>query len=161
MEDKLVKLETKISWYKFWLLKHGINDYELVVDGDNLLVNVTGDVYLKLNSMDGISVKFGRVGGNFDCSSSGLEDLIGCPTYVGGNFVCNNNKGVTDLTGCPSEIVGNFDCSHNELISLDGCAVIVGGHFDCSYNKLSSLESGPKKVGGDYDCCRNRSLSLQ
>ena len=55
-------------------------------------VNVTGDVYLTNLNLREIPITFGKVDGNFYCYHNRLTSLSGCPSEVGGNFDCSNNK---------------------------------------------------------------------
>jgi hypothetical protein len=99
-------------------------------------------------------IKFGKVKGYFDCSSSKLTSLEGAPKYVGGYFNCSYNN-LTSLEGAPKYVGGGFYCSFNKLTSLEGAPKYVGENFDCSSNKLTSLEGAPKYVGGDFVCFDN------
>ena len=86
-----------------------------------------------------------------------MTSLEGCPSQVGGNFNCNNNR-LTSLEGCPSQIGGDFYCSSNKLTSLEGCPSQVGGNFWCHENKLTSLHNVHKritKIGGIFVCRNN------
>jgi len=85
-----------------------------------------------------LKIKFGKVGGGFDCS---------------------NNK-LTTLEGAPQEVRGGFYCNNNNLTSLECAPQKVGGNFNCSSNNLTSLECAPQKVGGDFYCRHNPNLVL-
>ena len=80
-------------------------------------------------------VKFGVVGGDFNCSYNSLTSLVGAPKEVGGCFLCYDNK-LTSLEGAPQVVRGSFLCNRNKLTSLEGAPQEVGGYFYCSYNKL-------------------------
>ena len=97
-------------------------------------VNVTGDVclsYLGLKELP--AIKFGKVGGVFDCSHNKLKNL----------------------EGAPEKVRRGFRCEFNKLTSLIGAPKSVGEEFTCSYNKLTTLEYAPKKVAEWFDCCEN------
>jgi hypothetical protein len=52
-------------------------------------IDVDGDVDLRIMLEDDLKklpVKFGKVSGFFDCSTSNLTTLENCPKYVGRNF---------------------------------------------------------------------------
>ena len=61
-----------------------------------------------------------------------LISLENCPTSVGGNFYCYNNK-LTSLQYCPKSVGGDFYCSSNQLSSLQYCPSI-GCDFYCDDN---------------------------
>ena len=126
-------------------------------DGD---LNVNDLSIFVSEDEDGFTVNFGKVTGNFNCSSLGLKSLKGAPQEVGGNFYCIWNK-LTSLKGAPQEVGGKFDCSRNQLTSLKGAPQIVGWTFDCLDNKLTSLEGAPQKVGSWFDCHNNLLISLK
>jgi hypothetical protein len=58
---------------------------------DDNTIDVNGDVYLgcKLDDMEKLPVKFGKVSGCFSCFGNKLTTLEGCPNYVGGYFSCD------------------------------------------------------------------------
>ena len=97
-------------------------------------VNVTGDVSISGLNLTEIPIKFGKVGGNFDCSHNKLKNLKNAPKKVG----------------------RGFRCEFNQLTSLKGSPKIVGEEFCCSYNQLTTLDTAPNKVGGWFDCCENK-----
>ena len=130
---------------------------------------------------DGFTINFGKVTGDFDCSSLGLTSLKGAPQEVGEGFYCQNNKltslegapqtvgesfdcsynQLTSLKRAPQEVGGNFYCDKNQLISLKGEPQKVGRNFGCSFNQLTSLEGAPQEVGGSFDCSHNYLTSLK
>ncbi len=125
------------------------------------LVDVEGDFDCSLCGIPNFKdVKFGKVSGEFDCSSNKLTSLEGAPQEVGGGFDCNYTY-LTSLKGAPQKVGGNFFCSYNKLTSLEGAPQEVGGDFVCLENKLTSLEGAPQEVGGNFDCSRNNLTSLE
>ena len=109
---------------------------------------------------DGFTLNFGKITGNFDCSSLGLKSLKGAPQKVGGNFYCFENQ-LTSLEGAPQKVGEDFSCSGNKLTLLEGAPQTVGKAFWCSRNQLSSLKGSPQKVGGDFWCNDNQLISLE
>ena len=140
-----------------WLDSMGIENYTI---NDELIVNVSGSVWLSDKDLDYIPVQFGVVNGDFNCSKNNLTSLEGCPTKVGGIFSCLDNN-LTSLKGCPTKVGGTFACFNNNLTSLERCPTKVGGYFNCYNNKLTSLEHCPTKVGGSFDCSHNNLTSLE
>ena len=109
---------------------------------------------------DGFTLNFGKITGNFNCSSLDLVSLKGVPHIIGGKFICFDNY-LTSLEGAPIEVGGDFDCSYNKLTSLAGAPQIVGGDFWCNNNQLTSLEGAPQEVGEGFWCYNNRLTSLK
>jgi hypothetical protein len=54
-----------------------------------------------------LPIKFGKVYGDFICSSNKLETLKGVPKFVGGDFNCSHNQ-LKSLKYAPGEVRGNF-----------------------------------------------------
>jgi hypothetical protein len=73
-----------------------------------------GSVYLNMEGLYKIPLKFGKVDGSFYCYNNNLTSLEGCPDYVGGIFDCSENN-LTSLEGCPDEVGGSFNCFNNPL----------------------------------------------
>ena len=98
----------------------------------------------KLNPKTGLV----DVTGNFYCYGQGLDSFKGVRFgTVGGHFDCSDNR-LTSLEGAPKSVGGDFGCSNNYLTSLDGAPQKVGRTFYCEDNSLTSLEGAPQKVGG-------------
>jgi len=110
-----------------------------------------------LESLRGI--RFGRVSGDFNCSTNSLTSLDGVPQEVGGHFDCSENN-LTSLKGAPQEVGRNFICSRNDITSLKGAPRRVGENFICSFNPITSLEGAPQEVGGYFGCHYNSLKTL-
>jgi hypothetical protein len=166
-----IEIITKLNRYK--KVKYTLNK-------DNS-IDVEGDVDLLHRNLTEMPVKFGKVTGNFNCSSNELTSLKGCPITVTGDFYCSFNKltslkhgpitvsgdfycfrnQLTSLEHCPITVKRNFDCSINELTSLKGCPITIKRNFDCSINELTSLEHCPTTILADFDCSNNQLTSLK
>jgi hypothetical protein len=103
-------------------------------------VDASGSVHLYNKGLTRLPFKFGKVGGNFECSYNRLTSLEGCPEKVGGHFWCTGNQ-LTSLRCCPKEVGGDFECSYNQLTSLEGCPKEVGWGFWCSANGLIDVSA--------------------
>jgi len=123
----------------------GSYDFKDDVDIDNL----------GLKNIAELGIKFGKVGGYFNCGNNQLTNLEGAPTKVGGYFYCRYNK-LTSLEGAPQEVGGGFYCDNNRLTGLEGAPQEVSGWFDCRHNQFTNLEGAPSKVGGDFWCSHNK-----
>ena len=139
-----------------WLNSVGVTNYTIRDDG---IVDVNGDVNLKLEEAGSIPIQFGHVSGNFDCLGNDLTSLAGAPQSVGGWFNCANNK-LISLTGAPRRVGGYFNCGNNNLISLEGAPQSVGSYFYCRFNNLTSFASAPQSVGGGFFCSNNTQLKI-
>lgn len=53
-----------------------------------------------------------KVEDRFNCGYNDLEDLNGCPEYVGESFHCSGNK-LKSLEGIPKFVGGNFWLKYN------------------------------------------------
>jgi hypothetical protein len=142
-----------------YLRKWRVKEWSIGEDG---LVNIDGDVDLSgRNFPDGFLFPFGRVTGNFKCSSAKLQTLKNSPRWVGGNFDCSYNK-LTNLEGAPEEVGGFFKCSNNSLnSSLKGGPKKVGKFYNCSDNELTSLEGAPKVIHHSFNCGNNQLQTLE
>ena len=148
-EELLSKLKLKLK------LNPQTNKYDC--DGD---LNKNDLSIIVSEDKDGFTINFGKITGNFDCSSLGLKSLKGAPTEVGGSFDCPYNQ-LTSLKGAPKKVGGSFECQGNWLTSLKGAPQKIDGGFWCSGNLLTSLEGAPKKVGGSSNCMNNQLHSLK
>jgi len=112
------------------------------------LVDVDGDFFCSRSGLQNLmGVRFGRVGGHFDCSRNKLTSLEGAPQEVGKSFWCNDNQ-LTSLEGAPQKVERDFYCSGNRLTSLEGAPQEVGRSFSCYGNQITSLKGIPF-VNGD------------
>jgi hypothetical protein len=121
--------------------KHFVIDGKARVDPITGVVDVDGKVVLRSPiKVAELPVRFGQVGGNFDCSVNQLTTLKGSPNHVGGQFICSFNK-LTALEGAPGHVVSDFLCGLNRvrLNSLDGAPGYVGGKFWVDYNESLPL----------------------
>ena len=124
------------------------------------LVDIKGNFYCigkGIKTFEGI--KFGKIGGKFDCSRNQLRSLEGAPKEVGGDFDCSRNQ-LQSLEGAPEKVGGSFNCGDNQLKSLEGSPQEIGDNFRCHSNQLKSLKGAPKKVGVIFYCYDNPLQSL-
>lgn len=136
-----------------WLVSMGVKGWEINESG---LVNVAGNVILKgrLGLLTKLPVRFGKVGGFFDCRCNQLVSLDGVPNQVGGDFYCSYNQ-IVSLEGAPKAVGGYFVCDHNLLVDFKGLEgasiemdlivtdpVFIPGND----NALESLDGLPKEL---------------
>ena len=95
-----------------------------------------------------LKVQFGRIDGDFDCSVSGLQDLLGLPTYVTGDVSVRFCR-MKSLRESPNFVGGGFNCGETPITNLIGSPEHVGEDFMCQEcGLLTSLEGLPKTIGG-------------
>jgi hypothetical protein len=151
-----------------WLNEHYNIDgtYDINVLKDDCIVNVNGDVRMKIirgghDSLTNGMFRFGTVNGNFDANYQNLKDLKGSPRIVTGKFnIKDNNKlftceggpdkvysivlayTCTSLEGMPQEVESFIMCTNSNLKTLKGCG--KAKHYDFSESPyLESLEGIP------------------
>ena len=123
--------------------RYGIGNYTI---NDDLSIDVGGSVYLNIQDLKYLPLRFNYVSGGFFCRENILVSLEGSPLTVGGNFGCGYNE-LKTLEGSPQTVNGDFNCYNNELKTLEGCPQTVGGDFRCSDNELKDLEHFPEVNG--------------
>ena len=133
------------------LKNYYIYNYTINSDGT---IDIDGDVNIAGKHLTKIPFKFGKVTGNFICSSNKLTSLDGCPREVDGYFSCSYNK-LRDLIGGPQEVGNSYHCYNNQLESLEGCAGDIGDNLNCSSNKLEMLDCS-SVINGNIYCRDNR-----
>jgi hypothetical protein len=130
--------------------RYGIGNYTI---NDDLSIDVGGSVYLNIQDLKYLPLRFNYVSGGFFCRENILVSLEGSPLTVGGNFGCGYNE-LKTLEGSPQTVNGDFNCIHNELETLEGGPQTVGGNFSCYRNELKDLEHFPE-VNGIIDIEEN------
>ncbi len=113
------------------LNSYGIISYihgDCVVDINNGVVDVDGEVSLYKEKLTKIPVKFGEVNGDFDCSYNQLTSLENSPKRVNGDFYCHGNK-LTSLEFCPEYIGGDAVFELNGIYEFIGIGNISGNVF--------------------------------
>jgi hypothetical protein len=141
------------------LAKHFEIDGKISVDPKTGSVDVLGSVTLRSIEVTQLPVRFGHVGGSFDCRNNQLKTLEGAPGYVSGDFLCYNNQ-LKTLEGAPGHVGGSFTCHYNQLTSLGGAPGHVGRSFFCNSNQLKTLDGAPGHVGGGFWCSYHPSLPV-
>jgi hypothetical protein len=139
-----------------WCDELFILEYEI----ENGLLNVNNAVSLYGKGLEKIPIQFGKVGGDFNCSSNKLSSLEGCPNIIGNSFYCRDNF-LVSLKDGPKEIAHSYSCSDNILKTLENLPIKLKGGFGCENNKLTSLIGGPIEVGRYYICTRNKLKTLE
>lgn len=103
-EDEIKNLLDQCG-VKFYKISNGIVDVAGSISNDSIEKIIDANGHFK--------VKFGKVGGAFDCSHcKNLTSLEGAPQKVGGNFNCSSCDNITSLEGAPQKVGGDFKCRY-------------------------------------------------
>lgn len=143
-----------------------IEKYRIKLDTKNItiteqgLIDIAGDVSITNSKLKKLPLSFGRVTGNFHCSSNQLISLKGCPVFVGGSFNCFGNQ-LNSLKYSPKEVGGDFSCHQNLLTSLKGSPKHILGNFNAFLNQLTSLEGSAERIEGNFYIHQNELKSLK
>ena len=98
--------------------------------------------------------------GSFDCRYQGLRDFKGVRFgEVGGYFNCEGNQ-LTTLKGAPQEVGGSLYCRNNQLTTLEGAPQEVGGSFYCGAFELGKGEWNHKSWLEILKNCKSEAQSL-
>jgi hypothetical protein len=119
-----------------WLKNKGITDY---VIHPNLTVDVNEAVFLMPSNLKFFPVQFGKIKGDFNCTSNNLTSLLGAPYEVDGKFSCEDNQ-LQSLKYGPKKINGSYICANNQLTSLDYLAQGIHDSINFSHNQITSLK---------------------
>ena len=103
-DDKVAEICKEFGIYN-WSIRDG-------------LVDVDGDVDLCGVGLTELPLKFGKVSGDFNCSSNKLTTLEGGPKEVSGGFICAFNK-LTTLEGAPKWVGADFYSACNSITTLE------------------------------------------
>lgn len=164
-----------------WLRGNSVKNYELIEDRVyGFIVNTYSTVDLSQKYLENISIKFGKVEGNFYCSYNELKTFQGFPDEISGSLHVDHNKiaqidylprvgesinlsfnRIKKLNNIPCIVNGNFYINNNKISNLSGCPKTVKGSFSCTNNKLKSLIDGPDNVGKDFIISHNNLYSLE
>jgi hypothetical protein len=106
--------------------------------------------------------KIGTVTGSVRLARRGLTSLpFFMPKRVEGDCIFSENK-LQNLEGCPEYVGGNIEAEHNYLESLKGAPKYVGGWFLVSYNPhLKDLVGGPEYVNYGLEALGCKDLTLK
>jgi hypothetical protein len=107
-----------------------------------------------------LTIKFGKITGNFICSDLGLTSFYNFPHTITGRLTADKNN-FGNLGGLSTVNAQNYILHECNLTSLEGSPKRVNGGFLVSYNpNLGDLKGSPEKVGGAFraDGCGLSSL---
>ncbi len=140
--EEQIELLSKVCYSKYTLTHEQIEFINKVCDSRWTLnsdskVDIEGKVDMTNMKLTEIPVKFGRVGGYFDCSFNNLTTLKNCPDYISGSFYVHRNH-LTSLEFAPTQIGLSFWIRENNL--TDYFKTIKGKDFLYWNNLISSID---------------------
>ena len=152
----------KIDIIKEFIDRHNFKDGDYNINPDFSL-----DVYMNISveSSDLVDsklpFKFGKVDGTMWLNDIGLRTLENCPKEVTNNFVIYNNK-LENFIGGPEIVGGNFAANMNlSLKSLDGSPKKVGGKYSILLCRFIEDISGiSPEIEGDLEIPKNPKIEF-
>ena len=152
----------KIDIIKEFIDRHNFKDGDYNINPDFSL-----DVYMNISveSSDLVDsklpFKFGKVDGTMWLNDIGLRTLENCPKEVTNNFVIYNNK-LENFIGGPEIVGGNFAANMNlSLKSLNGSPKKVGGKYSilsCRY--IEDISGISPEIEGDLEIPKNPKIEF-
>jgi hypothetical protein len=171
-------IHNRMTFDEEWLTNKFGTNWNKNPDGS---IDVKGEVNFRGLELSKIPIKFGKVDGLCNFSSTHLKSLVGCPREITGDCLLGDNE-FTSLEGAPQKVGGRFELDGcRQLKTLKGGPVEVGGSytvrqtsitdlegmprvvssFDASGCHLFSLKGGPEKCLKMFTVCHNRLKSLE
>jgi hypothetical protein len=144
---------------KEFVKRHGFREDEYNINKDLSLDIYRNTIIRKEDLIDGkLPFKFGKVDGtmwltdklylktlensprevtrSFVLYENKLENFIGGPEIVGGNFAANMNLSLKSLDGSPKEVGGNYSIVYcTSLLDIKGISPKIGGNLEVSKDK--------------------------
>jgi hypothetical protein len=115
--------------------RYNIKKYTI---NDDLSIDVDDRVYLSINNLRVIPLRFRRVSGNFSCENNKLTSLIGSPEFLDGYFSCYKNN-LTSLEYLPKYIGGGINCQYNKIWNFRGIPDSFKREFYCEGNPIFNI----------------------
>ena len=145
-----------IDLIKEFIERHHLreNDYHINADCSlDIYRNIAIEPFDILVIKEGkLPFKFGRVDGTMWLNGLGLKTLENCPKEVTGDFVIYDNN-LDNFIGGPEIVGGNFAANMNlSLKSLDGSPKKVGGKYSilsCRY--IEDISGISPEIGGNLE----------
>ena len=145
-----------IDLIKEFIERHHLreNDYHINADCSlDIYRNIAIEPFDILVIKEGkLPFKFGRVDGTMWLNGLGLKTLENCPKEVTGDFVIYDNN-LDNFIGGPEIVGGNFAANMNlSLKSLDGSPKKVGGKYSIlSCRFIEDISGISPEIGGNLE----------
>ena len=145
-----------IDLIKEFIERHHLreNDYHINADCSlDIYRNIAIEPFDILKTKDGkLPFKFGRVNGTMWLNGLGLKTLENCPKEVTDDFVIYDNN-LDNFIGGPEIVGGDFAANMNlSLKSLDGSPKKVGGKYSIlTCMSIEDISGISPEIGGDLE----------
>ena len=146
----------KIDLIKEFIERHHLKENDYHINADCSL-DIHRNIMIKhfdiLDVKEGkLPFKFGRVDGTMWLNGLGLKTLENCPSEVTGDFVIYENK-LENFIGGPENVGGDFAANMNlSLKSLDGSPKTVGGKYSIlTCMSIKDISGISPKIEGDLE----------
>ena len=145
-----------IDLIKEFIERHHLRENDYHINADCSL-DIHRNIMIKpvdiLDVKEGkLPFKFGRVDGTMWLNGLGLKTLENCPSEVTGDFVIYENK-LENFIGGPEIVGGDFAANMNlSLKSLDGSPKTVGGKYSIlTCMSIKDISGISPKIEGDLE----------
>ena len=145
-----------IDLIKEFIERHHLEEKDYNINADYSL-DIHGNIVIKpfdiLDKNEGkLPFKFGRVDGTIWLTGLGLRTLENCPKEVTGDFVIYENK-LENFIGGPEIVGGDFAANMNlSLKSLDGSPKKVGGKYSIlACMSIKDISGISPEIGGNLE----------
>ena len=146
----------KIDLIKEFIERHHLKENDYHINADCSL-DIHRNIMIKpvdiLDVKEGkLPFKFGRVDGTMWLNGLGLKTLENCPSEVTGDFVIYENK-LENFIGGPENVGGDFAANMNlSLKSLDGSPKKVGGKYSIlTCMSIKDISGISPEIEGDLE----------
>ena len=146
----------KIDLIKEFIERHHLKENDYHINADCSL-DIHRNIMIKpvdiLDVKEGkLPFKFGRVDGTMWLNGLGLKTLENCPSEVTGDFVIYENK-LENFIGGPEIVGGDFAANMNlSLKSLDGSPKTVGGKYSIlTCMSIKDISGISPEIEGDLE----------
>ena len=146
----------KIDLIKEFIERHNLRENDYHINADCSL-DIHRNIMIKpvdiLDVKEGkLPFKFGRVDGTMWLNGLGLKTLENCPSEVTGDFVIYENK-LENFIGGPEIVGGDFAANMNlSLKSLDGSPKKVGGKYSIlACMSIKDISGISPEIEGDLE----------
>ena len=146
----------KIDLIKEFIERHHLKENDYHINADCSL-DIHRNIMIKpvdiLDVKEGkLPFKFGRVDGTMWLNGLGLKTLENCPSEVTGDFVIYENK-LENFIGGPENVGGDFAANMNlSLKSLDGSPKKVGGKYSIlACMSIKDISGISPEIEGDLE----------
>ena len=146
----------KIDLIKEFIERHHLKENDYHINADCSL-DIHRNIMIKpvdiLDVKEGkLPFKFGRVDGTMWLNGLGLKTLENCPSEVTGDFVIYENK-LENFIGGPENVGGDFAANMNlSLKSLDGSPKKVGGKYSIlACMSIKDISGISPEIGGNLE----------